>query len=79
MKDTHIAILFLAVLVVALVVRLIYVEKFTNDSTIQMTGDSINFGRRWSIKAEGEYLVVRDNLSGGDKRYAFAPGQNKNL
>lgn len=44
--------------------------------------DYFCIGPRWCIVAEGangEHLVFRDILTGGDKRYYMAPGQFKNL
>lgn len=35
---------------------------------------SITIGSRWTLRQEGDVLVFRDNLTGGDKRYAFYPG-----
>lgn len=41
----------------------------------------INIGTRWTISQEGknQVLVIRDNLSGGDKRFAFYPNQYKDI
>jgi hypothetical protein len=40
---------------------------------------SIKVGDRWTISDEGGPLVIRDGLSGGDKRYAIFQNQYRNL
>ena len=41
----------------------------------------INIGTRWTISPEGkdQVLVIRDKLSGGDKRFAFSPNKYKDI
>ena len=41
--------------------------------------NKICIGPRWCIVAEGDALVFRDTLTGGDNRYAMLAGQSKNL
>ena len=43
------------------------------------TLNKICIGPRWCIAAEGDALVFRDSLTGGDNRYAMLAGQNKTL
>jgi len=57
-----------------------YLEKFAttkSTSNITLNKDSIQFGEKWAIKMEGDYLVIRNIAAKEDKRYAFTPNSFK--
>lgn len=47
-------------------------------AVMEMFG-KIKINDRWSINPEGDFLEIRDNKSGGDKRYTFFPNKYVDL
>ncbi len=53
--------------------------NFQNQVLNYIRNNGLRLGNRWIIRQESSFLVFRDLLSGGDKRYAMAANRYVDL